>query len=185
MTRRARRLEERPPCVDVADDDVDLALASAAADGKAVKERSDVRDLRRHEHEGRHAFVSTSAEDDRADALAFVVEEHDVGAHQVGTAVVTAARVRSMTERAVDREKGFAPFNRRWVADGTLRVGDEPTLPTGWRAARAPRRVLTRCTLSDLARGLRRNDAEPQRDATEHTSARATSVHERSNSSTV
>jgi len=35
------------------------------------------------------------------------------------------------------------------------------------------------CGLSSLARALRRDDAEPQRDATEHTPVRATSLHGR------
>src|SRR5262249_10909933 len=137
-----------------------------AADGKTVQERSNVGDLRRHQHERRHASVSTSAEDDRADALAFFVEEHDVGAHQVGAAVIAAARIRTVTERAVDGEECLAAFTRRRIADRALRIGDETTL-----AAAA------------LAGGLRRQDAEPQREATEHTPGCAMSVHGRSNSS--
>src|SRR5262245_29622383 len=164
MARGALRLEQRAARVGIADDDVHLTLAGAAADRETMKKGGDVGDLRRHQHEWRHAFVGTSAEDDLADALAFVVEEHDVRAHQVGAAVVTTTPIRSVTERAVDGEERFAAFNRRGIRDGALRIGNETALAA-------------------LASGLRRHDAEPQRDAAEHTPVRATSIHGRSNSS--
>src|SRR5262245_9290691 len=191
MARGALRLEQRAASVGIADDDVHLTLAGAAADRETMKKGGDVGDLRRHQHEWRHAFVGTSAKDDLADALAFVVEEHDVRAHQVGAAVVTTTPIRSVTERAVDGEERFAAFNRRGIRNRALRIGNETALAalgrrtTGASGSALGRRTLLAlaCGLSALACGLRRHDAEPQRDAAEHTPVRATSVHGRSNSS--
>src|SRR6185369_3524640 len=175
MARSAFRLEQRAAGVGIADDDVHLTLAGAAADRETMKKGGDVGDLRRHQHEWRHAFVGTSAEDDLADALALIVEEHDVRAHQVGAAIVTTTAIRSVTERAVDGEERFAAFNRRGIRDRALRVRHKAAL------AALGRRTTGAATA--LARALRRHDAEPQRDASEHTPQRATSVHGRSNSS--
>src|SRR6185436_1680104 len=138
--------------------------AGAAADWKTMKKGRNVGDLRRHQHERLHAFVGTSTEDDGANALALVVEENRVGAHQVGAAIVAAARIRSVTERAVDGEERFAAFHRRRITDRTLRVRDEAALAALGRRRPAP----ARRTPSVLARGLRRYDAEPQRDAAQH-----------------
>src|SRR5262245_61324369 len=115
MAGGALRLEQRATSVGIADDNVDLTLARAAADRKTMKKGCDVGDLRRHQHERRHAFVGTAAEDDLTDALALLVEEHDVRAHQVGATIVTAAPIGAVTERAVDREERFPAFNRRRI----------------------------------------------------------------------
>src|SRR5262245_762314 len=178
MARGALRLEQRAARVGIADDDVHLTLAGAAADRETMKKGGDVGDLRRHQHEWRHAFVGTSAEDDLADALAFVVEEHDVRAHQVGAAIVTTTPIRSVTERAVDGEERFAAFNRRGIRNRALRIGDETALAALGRRTTCS---STSAACRTLAGGLRRHDAEPQRDAAEHTPIRATSVHGRSN----